>query len=179
MNDLCELAKKAWGNPVKFGQEQKARIARLVDIADLSLVRFAAASSKIAAALDSTDPWERYWGLIVCSCIGKGAEGFVAKAKQLAASDSEPLVRVRAAEFLALTGAAEPQKVLMDVLATAEHPLEALLTLNTVVLLKDGKPGYKFDITSSSVKAKDGQVSRRLQYLSGQKAQKAKKRKKR
>jgi len=101
----------------------------------------------------------------VCSCFGKQAEKFVATAGKIAAGDGEPLVRVRAAEFLALIGAEQPQKVLMDVLATAEHPLEALLTLNTVVLLRDGKPGYQFNITAGSVKAKDGEVSRRLQYL--------------
>jgi len=162
-----ELAKKAFGNPVKFGQDQKARIAKLVDIADLALVPLADASDKITAALASKDPWERYWGLIVCSCFGKKADAFIAKAKALAAADAEPLVRVRAAEFLALISAADPQKVIMDVLATAAHPLEALLTLNTVVLLRDGKPGYKFDITASSIKATCRDVSWRLQYLTG------------
>jgi len=173
-----ELVKKAWGNPVEFGQAQKARIAELVDIADLSLIEFADAKDKITAALESKDPWARYWGLIVCSCFGKKADGFVARAKQLADADAEPLVRVRAAEFLALIGAAEPQKVIMDVLATAEHPLEAVLTLNTVVLLKDGKPGYKFDITADSIKAKCGDVSRRLLYLTGKGGKPKKKRNK-
>ncbi|MDP6635404.1 MAG: sulfatase [Phycisphaerae bacterium] len=173
-----ELVKKAWGNPVKFGQDQKARIATLVDIADLSLIGLDKAKDKITAALESKDPWARYWGLIVCSCFGKQAESFVAKAKSLANADAEPLVRVRAAEFLALTGAAAPQKVIMDVLATAEHPLEAVLTLNTVVLLRDGKPGYKFDITADSVKAKCGDVSRRLQYLTGKGGKPKKKRRK-
>ena len=175
-----ELAKKAFENPVKFGQEQKDRIARLVDTADLALAPFAEASGGIEVALNSKDPWQRYWGLIVCSCFGKAAGRFVARASQLAAADAEPLVRVRAAEFLALIGAAEPQKVLMDVLATAEHPLEALLTLNTVVLLKDGKPGYTFNITAGSIKAVSGEVRRRIQYLTGQGAQAAgQKRKKR
>ncbi|MCP4375140.1 MAG: sulfatase [bacterium] len=169
-----ELDKKAFANPVKFGQEQKARIDKLVDIADLSLIPLAEASGKIATALKSDDPWERYWGLIVCSCFGKQAATFIGNAKKLANADSEPLVRVRAAEFLALIGAAAPQKVIMDVLATAKHPLEALLTLNTLVLLRDGKPGYKFDITANSVKANDSTVSRRLQYLT-QKTQKPKK----
>jgi len=169
-----ELVKNAWGNPVKFGQAQKDRIAKLVDIADLSLIEFAAARDKIAAALESTDPWARYWGLIVCSCFGKTADAFYAKAKALAADDAEPLVRVRAAEFLALAGAAAPQKVIMDVLATAAHPLEALLTLNTVVLLRDGKPGCKFKITADNIKAKCGDVTRRLDYLNG-KARKPKK----
>ena len=173
-----ELAKKAFGNPVKFGQEQKARIGKLVDVADLSLLPLADAKDKITAALESKDPWERYWGLIVCSCFGQAASAFFPKAKQIAAADAEPLVRVRAAEFLALTGAAEPQKVIMDVLATAGHSLEALLTLNTVVLLRDGKPGYKFDITAKSIKAKGGDVSRRLQYLAGKGGQPKRKKKK-
>jgi arylsulfatase A-like enzyme len=173
-----ELVKKAFGNPVKFGQEQKERIGKLIDIADLSLIPLDKASDKITAALASKDPWARYWGLIVCSCFGKQAAELADKAKQLAAADAEPLVRVRAAEFLALTGAAEPQKVLMDVLATAEHPLEALLTLNTVVLLRDGKPGYKFDIKTSDVKATCRDVSWRLQYLTGKPAPPKKKRKK-
>jgi len=160
-----ELAKKAFDNPVKFGQQQKDRIGKLVDTADLALVPFAEAAGGIESALGSGDPWQRYWGLIVCSCFGKQAERFVATAGKIAAGDGEPLVRVRAAEFLALIGAADPQKVLMDVLATAEHPLEALLTLNTVVLLRDGKPGYEFNVTAGSVKAKDGEVSRRLEYL--------------
>ena len=167
-----ELAKKAFGNPVRFGQQQKERIARLVDIADLALLPFADASNRIKDALASEDPWARYWGLIVCSCFGKEADAFVAHATKIAAADAEPLVRVRAAEFLALIGAAKPQEVIMDVLATAEHPLEALLTLNTLVLLRDGKPGYGFNVAAGSVKAKDGQVSRRLQYLSGKRKKK-------
>ncbi len=174
-----ELAKKAFGNPVKFGQDNKARIGKLVDTANLALVPLAKASAGIKAALASDDPWQRYWGLIVCSCFGKAAKAFIPKATALAAKDDEPLVRVRAAEFLALIGAAEPQKVLADVLATAEHPLEALLTLNTVVLLRDGKPGYTFDITADGIKVKGGEVNRRIQYLTGKAAPKKPRKKKR
>ena len=162
-----ELAKKAFDSPVKFGQAHKAEIAQLVDIADLAIVQFAKASPKIKTAVESESPWQRYWGLIVCSCFGKAASEFIPKAKTLAAKDAEPLVRVRAAEFLALIGAADPQEVLMDVLATAEHPLETLLTLNTVVLLRDGKPGYEFTITPADIKTQGGEVNRRIQYLTG------------
>jgi len=162
-----ELAKKAFGNPVKFGQAHKAEIAKLVDTADLALIPFAEASPGIEVALKSKNPWQRYWGLIVCSCFGKAARMFIPNAQILANKDAEPLVRVRAAEFLALLGDTDPQKVLKDVLATAEHPLEALLTLNTVVLLRDGKPGYKFTISPADIKAKGGEVNRRIQYLTG------------
>ncbi len=159
------LAKEAWGNPVEFGRRNKDRIARLVDIADLSLEPFSRARARMAEALSSDDPWERYWGLIVCSSHGKAAISFVDKARSIAKKDKEPLVRVRAAEFLGLIGAADPRPVIMDVLATAEHPLEALLTLNTVVLLRDGKPGHDFSIADKDIKAKDSLINRRLQYL--------------
>ncbi|MHC4253029.1 MAG: sulfatase, partial [Planctomycetota bacterium] len=121
----------------------------------------------IEAAVKSQRPWERYWGFIVCSSFGKPALEFADKAKEAAAGDAELLVRVRAAEFLGLTGAADPRPAIMDVLAKAGHPLETLLTLNTVVLLRDGRPGYEFRITKDSVKAKQGEVGRRLSYLAG------------
>ena len=172
MPDLCffpesELDKKgAFKHPVEFGRREKKRIARLVDVADLSLAPFDDAAGGIESALGSKDPWQRYWGMIACSCFGKQAKRFADKARAMAAGDAEPLVRVRAAEFLALIGADDPRKVIMDVLATADHPLEALLTLNTVVMLRDGKTACKFDISPSAIKAKDGQVNRRLKYLS-------------
>ncbi|MBT3279054.1 MAG: sulfatase [Phycisphaerales bacterium] len=160
-----ELMKSAFGNPVKFGQTNKARIGELVDIADLSLVSFAKAEAGITAALASTDPWKRYWGLIVCSCFGNEAKGFVDTAKKIAANDSEPLVRVRAAEFLGLISAQDPQPVILDVLGKSKSYAEVVLVLNTVVLLTDGKPGYKFDIPKGLIKQKDKQISNRLGYL--------------
>ena len=162
-----ELIKNAWGNPVKFGQTNKARIGELVDIADLSLGSFAKAQAGITTALDADDPWKRYWGLIVCSCFGKAAKGFVTTAKAIAAKDSEPLVRVRAAEFLALIGAQKPQAVILDVLGKSDSISEVVLALNTVALLKDSKPGYTFDIPKGLVKPRHREISNRLNYICG------------
>jgi arylsulfatase A-like enzyme len=162
-----ELIKNAFGNPVQFGQTNKARIGELVDIADLSLISFTKAKAGIAAALTANDPWKRYWGLIVCSCFGKVAKDFVNTAKAIAAKDSELLVRVRAAEFLALIGAQKPQAVILDVLGKSDSIAEVVLTLNTVVLLSDSKPGYKFDIPKGLIKPKDREISNRLGYLGG------------
>ncbi len=160
-----ELAKRAFGNPTGFGRKRKADIARLVDIADLALVPFAEARVGIKSAIASDDPWQRYWGLIVCSAFCKEAVEFAGEAKKIAAGDSEPLVRVGAAEFLGLAELGDPVPVIKDVLAKAEHPLEALLALNTAVLLRDGKPGYEFKVSPADVKAKQGEVKRRLDYL--------------
>jgi len=141
------LAEDAFKNPVAFGQAHKPEIARLVDIADLALLPFADAQDRLKAALASENPWERYWALIVCSAHGRAAEPLVPAAQSLAASDPENLVRVRAAEFLGLIGKADPRPVVMDALARADSPLDAGLILNTLVLLRDGKPGYAFELT--------------------------------
>jgi len=168
------LAKNAFNEPVKFGQKHKAEIADLVDIADLQLVCFDKAKAKVHKALNSDNTWHRYWALIVCSTFGKEASAFIDKAGQIAANDANPLNRVRAAEFLGLIEADNPVPVIKDVLAKTVDPLVALLTLNTVVMLEDGKPGYKFNITPDSVRAKGSEVNRRLQYLAGVKIPKKK-----
>ena len=162
------LAQEAFGAPVEFGQARKAEVARLVDVADLSLVPFDEAKAGIHSALASKRRWERYWALIACSSHGKDAEAFVDVAKMMSASDPEPLVRVRAAEFLALIGAADPRPTILDVLSKTKSLIEANLVLNTLVLLRDGKPGYEFQLTKKGVvhsKNARGNVRRRLDYL--------------
>jgi len=167
------LVAHGFDNPVRFGQDHQEEIARLVEVADLSLVPFAEAESRIANALASKDPWQRYWGLIVCSSHGKAAEGFADTAKELAEDDPELLVRVRAAEFLGLTGAGDPRPTITQCLLKSESTVEANLMLNTAVLLEDGKPGYRFDLPRGKIigdrpKQKARYVSDRLDYLAGQ-----------
>jgi hypothetical protein len=163
------LVDHAFDDPATFGRTHHADIAKLVDVADLSLIPFRDASKSIQQALTSDDPWQRYWALIACSSHGDDAQSMVAKAKELAATDDELLVRVRAAEFLGLVGAADPQPTVLHCLEQTTSPVEANLILNTLVLLRDGKPGYKFDIgrgklTRFQGKDADG-VQRRVEYL--------------
>jgi arylsulfatase A-like enzyme len=114
---LYEVAKH---DPAAFGQEHKGEIVELLTIADLSLLSFAEAKAGIAEALASSNPWKRYWGLIVCSGFMTEAEPFVQTAKALAADDKNLYVRFRAAEFLGLIGAQSPDAVFRDVRAKLE-----------------------------------------------------------
>lgn len=167
------MLSEALSNPVQFGRENQDRIGKLVDTANLSLLPFAKAKSGIAKAFKSNDPWVRYWGAIVCSSFGKEAWSFTETAKNLVKNDGDNLVRVRAAEFLALIGAVKPQKAIYLSLKNAESEVEANLILNTVTLLQDGQPGYEFNINPgifpkewrSNVR---GNVSRRLAYFKGE-----------
>lgn len=161
---------EAMDNPVRYGQENKKRIAKLIDTADLSLQSFSAAKKGIAKALDSDDPLVRYWGLIACSSFGQEASSFTKTAKAIAANDDDNLVRVRAAEFLALIGAAKPQKVIYAALRNSKTEVEANLILNTVTLLKDAKPGYDFEFNPEWFpapwrKEERSNVNRRLGYF--------------
>ena len=153
-------------DPVGYGQQNRQEIERLVEIADLSLKPFPEAREQISRALSSGKPWERYWGLIACSSFGRQASPFFEKADALAKSDPEPLVRVRAAEFLGLSDARDPRPVIEDVLCNTDDPAMANLVLNTVVVLKDSEPGYAFDMEAFSHAAWAHDLSeRRLDYL--------------
>ena len=61
--------------PARFGQLEKDRIGRLIDVANLAILPFDKARRKIEASLNSSDPWERYWGFIVCSHFGEASSG--------------------------------------------------------------------------------------------------------
>jgi len=146
MKDIADLSmipesvmvRDAMKNPVAYGQRHKDAIAGYIDTANLSLGSFEEVEDGIRKALASDDPWQRYWGFIVCSCFGKKAEAFADTARQHAADGNEKgLVRTRAAEFLGLAGFADPAPAILDVLANAESDVESLLVFNTLVLLRD------------------------------------------
>ncbi|QDV22058.1 sulfatase-like hydrolase/transferase [Aureliella helgolandensis] len=162
------LAEHAAANPTQFGTQHASEIAEYVAIADLSLAKFRDIESDLERALASRDPIARYWAIIACSSHGKSAASLAPIAQQLAQNDDNRLVRVRAAEFLGLIGVSDPQSVLLECLGQSKSPIEANLILNTVVLLRDGEPGYDFDISARNLlpQALESQeVQRRLAYL--------------
>ena len=78
----------------------------------------------------------RYWGLIVLSSFKEEAHTFTEIAQSMATGDNENLVRVRAAEFLGLVHAENPGPF-VDALRKTDNTIEAMIILNTIVLLKD------------------------------------------
>ena len=153
-------------SPVDFGQANKSAIEELIDIADLALLPFDQAQAGITKALDSSDPWHRYWGYITCASFGNTAEIFAEKAKK-ASKDSEPLVRVRAAEFLGLAGLGDPRPAIMSALRDSPSAVATNLILNSAVVLQDGKPGYQFTVSKADVNQSDRYIDARIAYLSG------------
>ncbi|GAB5554679.1 MAG: sulfatase [Saprospiraceae bacterium] len=164
------LLENAWNNPVKFGQQNKATIAELIEIANLSLSPFKHIEIALNEALESKNPWKRYWGLIVCSSFGEEAAVLGNKALKMALQDEENLVRMRAAEFLGLTKTANPSFILTDCLKAAQTATEANLVLNTIALLHDLEFNYKFELSTDLVQeqwleSRGSLIKERLKYL--------------
>ena len=159
------MVAKALGDGVAYGARHAKEINRLVDIADLGLMPFAKASKSLAKAMESENPWERYWACITASLFGDVAKPLVSNAKKLL-SDDNLMVRVRAAEFLGSIKAVDPMPTIVGVLNESVSSQEVLLTFNTVVYLRDYK-GYDFDLSQIQLRAKPGESSRRIGYLSG------------
>jgi hypothetical protein len=108
-----------------------------------------------------------YWGLIVCSTFGEEASVFEGLAVDLC-SHPDLLVRTRAAEFLGLTRLADPAPVILEALYECEDGIEALLILNSLVLLMDGPQECTFELDQGRLSPEvtgNQQVQRRLEYI--------------
>lgn len=161
------LIQNAWENVLQFGQQHQQEIVTYLNTADLVLQQFESAKPDLQAALSSEDPWQRYWALVVSSQFGDKAAEFLPQIKEMAQNDPQLINRVRAAEFLGITGNGNPVPLMLDALNATENGTEALLMLNSIVLMQD-KYGYEFTITKEKLQPavqEHGEVNRRLEYL--------------
>ena len=161
------LIDNAFENPVKFGQTNKANIEKYIEISNLVYKKFDEVKGELELHLKSQDAWERYWALIMCSNFNETDATLNTLIKQISLTDSELINRVRAAEYLGVKGIDNPSKVMSEAMYKTNNGTEALLILNSVVLLQDGY-NYKIDIDFdklSDIVKNDIQVKRRLEYL--------------
>ncbi len=166
------LIEEAMTDPVGFGQQHRATIGTYIDVANLQLVPFDQAKGQLSVAIQSDDPWMRYWALITATAFGSdAAELSDAVEKRLV--DQEPLVVARACEFFARVGGVDPRPNLYRSLARAVNEAEALQILNTAVFLGDHSGG-QFPIQTDQIalliaKPKPKSViANRLNYLKSQ-----------
>lgn len=162
------LIEQAFTDPTVFGKEQHENIERYMAISNLSLLSFGKVKDQLVKSLLSPDPLERYWAIVVCSSFRERARTLVTQIGELAKSDPELINRVRAAEFLAIVQASNPTEIMTLALYESAKPSEALLILNSIVLMQSTHSDYTFnlDITKiASIVKEDSQVKRRLDYL--------------
>ena len=149
--------------PTAFARNHEDHIEDLLEIANLQLEPFGRAQRSLQRAMESTDPWKRYWALTVCAAMGERALPLADRATALL-RDSHPLVQVRAVEFLAGMRAKNPGRTLLQVLRTSDSPVVSLIAMNAAVYLRDMPDGYYFEIAKEDVRARNGEVDRRLEY---------------
>jgi len=162
------LIDNSLGNPTEFGQAHKEDISRYLEIANLALEDFTKVKGSLEKHLSSNDPWDRYWALITCSSFSLKATELKELIANISKNDPELINRVRAAEFLGISRISNPTSLMMDCLYQSEKPAEALLILNSIVLMESHIHGYSFEIDFSRIKEivkNDQQVKRRLEYL--------------
>ena len=165
---------KGLANPVKFGQAHKKDIQQFIDIADLSLFTFAKAKDGIRLALNSDNPWNRYWALNTCSTFGDEASYFYTKAEDIVKNDPENLVRMRAVEFLKLNDKPVSTDLILEILKNANSEPEATLLLNTVALLKTVKDDFQIVLSPdlfdpSWLDKKGALVNERIKFINDDK----------
>ena len=161
------LVREAAGNPVAYGKQHRARITEAQEVANLQLLPFEKAEPALRAALKSPDPLVRYWACIAAAAHGKVAAGLRSEIRRLADNDSDPLVRVRAAEYLGLSGVGDPRPPILEALKMSDSETMTNLILNSAVMLRDGEPKHRFTITDADVKHGGRYVVDRVAYLNG------------
>lgn len=161
------LVKHALDDPVAFGQKHKQKISHLIEIADLQLQPFAVAQPQIEIALNAHDAIDRYWGLMVCTSFGEPARKLAGRIRLLL-KDSDPLVQLRAAEFLGRIGEINPQPKLVELVNQTDDAVLAVEVLNSIVWFKDFFNG-KYPVKRSDFhpKVRGGDVNDRLNYING------------
>jgi len=169
INDLSAypesyMAEHALIDGIAYGQEHTREIKQLINVANLALLPFEQAEKRLTRAMNSQSPLIRYWALTACSVLGKEAAPMADKARQQLEAE-DPLVRVRAAEFLGILGQQDPRPTFYQVLNENHGDLVALITLNAAAFFHDPSMGYPFDVTQLKDPEGKNEVKRRLDFF--------------
>lgn len=162
-----ELVKNALTDPAVFGRKHAAEISKYITVANLATEPFDLVENELSNALRSPDPWQRYWAIIACSTFGDRSTTLMGELENILQNDPEPINRTRAAEYFGLVDLKNPSEFLTDQLYSSRDSAEALLILNTIVLMQDYQ-GYHFNLDLDRIDysvANNTEVERRLKYL--------------
>ncbi|MDC1105620.1 sulfatase-like hydrolase/transferase [Prolixibacteraceae bacterium] len=178
LNDLSfypesHLRNAAFADPTTFGKKHKTEIKELLEIANLELLSYDEAREAIITNLNSTNPWKRYWALIVCSSFREQAKELLPAIHKIASKDNEILVRTRAAEYMGLIGDKIAITILTKEVNQTKEVMEIVEILNSASMLKMHHPEIVFklnpDIISDNWSKKERVwVKNLINYLNGE-----------
>ena len=161
------LVQHALDHPTRFAAAHQAEMTQMLDTANLALIEYSTAKDKLQAAMQSDNPMIRYWAVMATTAFGEKAKDLTDDVAKLAADPSE-IVQVRAAEFLGITGARNPQPLLTKIVNSTDDPVVATEALNSIVYFKDFY-GDRYSVKRSdfSPQAKGADIDDRLNYING------------
>lgn len=162
------LIDNTFKNPIEFGKSHKKEIVGYLKINHLQLMPFSKAKPKLLKLLKSSDEITRYWALIVCTNFGKKATVLSDEIKQIMTSDSYLINKMRAAEFLEISGLKDTSKDMLSILYQSKNETELLLILNSMALLKDfyQKNNFEIEVSKMDKKIRENMlIKERLDYL--------------
>ncbi len=161
------LVREAMGDPTGYGKARAAGIGALLDTADLMLHPFAESEAALREALVSDDARIRYWAAAVCAAYGEDAAELEEPARDLL-DDPDPMVRVRAVEFLGMLGAIDPRGPLIAITNGTDDPVEKLIALQSAAFFHNHPAlAFPFDAKAFDPVAPGGEAERRILYFRG------------
>lgn len=162
------LVDQVMENPVKFGEGFHGQLENILTINDWSLLSYGEARPKLQKTLEEGSGLDKYWALNVASIFGSEAKDLVPQATGLLRDDSN-MVRLKAVEFLGISGYADPFEKLISLINETGNPVEALQMLNTLVYFRDHSEYALLEEDVAQIQPVDPneEVLRRMSYLKG------------
>lgn len=152
-------------NPAAWGEKNKDRIKKFVEIAQLQTVDY---SDKVEAvlkdALQSDDSVERMWALTTCAFFVDKASALMNYAENLL-NDERSYVRCRAMVFLSELGKSFSKDDVLSILKNVRTGAETMFVLNDLTHMFENNLIKPFNIKKEELKKKCVGVDWRVRYL--------------
>ena len=148
-----------------YGQKNKKRIGRFIEVADLQTKSYDATVQKqLRKALESDDPVIRWWGLTTCAYFGKQVDELEPQISSLL-SDERSYVGSKAMVVSSILGKRYEKSQFMALMADTKTEAEVLLLLNDLTFLLENQLIAPFEIAAEELPYKKFSEDWRLRYI--------------
>lgn len=127
---------KPTNSPTVFTSQHKKDIAHYADVAELGVIGYDKAKSKIAKSLKDEDPVVRYWALTACCQYDEKAKELRDKTCELL-NDDRGFIRSKSILFDAFMGNTDVEEPMNEAIKIAKSDAEILLILGDAIYLND------------------------------------------
>ncbi len=143
----CVTIQQGYDDIVKFGKSRQKDIKRYRSIADLQMVDYSKAESKLRKYISSDDNIDKWWALTTLSYFNDESSDFADVAEALTEADYPSYLRSRALVYSALQNKKLDAPQIKQMLASSTSLAEVLIVLNDLAYIKEigAMPKMKFE----------------------------------